>query len=71
MCRSIKQLRNAETPATAEEIEAAVRQFVRKVSGYRRPSRTNEAAFEQAISEISVATQKLLNNLVTPTKKTV
>ncbi|MAU01872.1 MAG: hypothetical protein CL608_32445 [Anaerolineaceae bacterium] len=65
MCRSIKQLRNAEVPATPDEIEAAARQFVRKVSGYRRPSRTNEAAFEQAITEISTATEKLLNNLVT------
>ena len=64
MCRSIKQLRNVEAPATPEEIEAAARQFVRKVSGYRRPSRTNEAAFEQAISEISAATEKLLSNLV-------
>lgn len=69
MCRSIKQLRNSETPATPEEIEAAARQFVRKVSGYRRPSRTNEAAFEQAITEISTATEKLLNELVAPTKK--
>lgn len=65
MCRSIKQLRNAETPATADEIEAAARQFVRKVSGYRRPSRRNEAAFAQAITEISAATAKLLNNLST------
>jgi hypothetical protein len=54
-----------ETPVTPDEIEAAARQFVRKVSGYRRPSRLNEAAFEQAISEISAATEKLLNNLVT------
>ena len=69
MCRSIKQLRNSEAPATPEEIEAAARQFVRKVSGYRRPSRTNEAAFEQAITEISTATEKLLNELVAPTKK--
>lgn len=65
MCRSIKQLRNTEVPATPDEIEAAALQFVRKVSGYRRPSRANEAAFEQAISEISSATEKLLNNLVT------
>jgi hypothetical protein len=65
MCRSIKQLRQAETPATPDEIEAAARQFVRKVSGYRRPSRINEAVFEQAIIEISAATQKLLNNLNT------
>lgn len=67
MCRSIKQLRNVEAPATAEEIEAAARQFVRKVSGYRRPSRANEAAFEQAITEISAVTEKLLNNLVSHT----
>lgn len=65
MCRSIKQLRNAETPATPDEIAAAARQFVRKVSGYRRPSRRNEDAFEQAITEISAATEKLLKNLVT------
>jgi hypothetical protein len=65
MCRSIKQLRQAETAATPDEIAAAARQFVRKVSGYRRPSRVNEAVFEQAISEISAATQKLLNNLST------
>lgn len=65
MCRSIKQLRNAETPATPDEIAAAARQFVRKVSGYRRPSRSNETAFELAITEISTATEKLLNNLIT------
>jgi hypothetical protein len=65
MCRSIKQLRSSETPATPEEIEAAARQFVRKVSGYRQPSRRNEAAFEQAINEISEATEKLLNSLLT------
>lgn len=65
MCRSIKQLRNVELAATPEEIEAAARQFVRKVSGYRRPSRQNEDAFEQAITEISTATQKLLDNLIT------
>lgn len=69
MCRSIKQLRNVEAPANYEEIAAAARQFVRKVSGYRQPSRANEATFEQAITEISTATQKLLENLVTPHKK--
>ncbi len=67
MCRSIKKLRSAEAPATPNEIEAAARQFVRKVSGYRRPSRANEVAFEQAIAEISTATEKLLSNLVTRT----
>ena len=65
MCRSIKQLRSSEVPASPEEIEAAARQFVRKVSGYRQPSRRNEAVFEQAISEISEATEKLLNSLLT------
>ena len=65
MCRSIKQLRSSEVPATPEEIEAAARQFVRKVSGYRQPSRRNEAAFEQAITEISEATEKLLHSLNT------
>jgi len=63
MCRSIKQLRSVENPATPEEIEAAARQFVRKVSGYRQPSKRNEEVFEHAIAEISGATQKLLNEL--------
>ena len=60
MCRSIKQLRNAEIPATEDEIRAAALQFVRKVSGYRKPSRANEAAFEAAVTEVAEATQKLL-----------
>ena len=63
MCRSIKQLRNAEIPATEEEIRAAALQFIRKVSGYRKPSRLNEEAFEQAVAEVSEATQKLLKSL--------
>ena len=50
MCRSIKQLRRPETTATTGEIDAAARQFVRKISGYRTPSRANEAAFEAAIA---------------------
>ena len=68
MCRSIKQLRNAEIPATEEEIRAAALQFVRKVSGYRKPSKMNEAAFERAVEEVAVATQKLLENLPHPIK---
>ena len=68
MCRSIKQLRNAEIPATEEEIRAAALQFVRKVSGYRKPSKMNEAAFERAVEEVAVATQKLLENLPRPMK---
>ena len=63
MCRSIKQLRNAEIPATEEEIHAAALQFVRKVSGYRKPSKVNEAAFERAVDEIAEITQKLLTEL--------
>ena len=61
MCRSIKTLRNAEVPATEEEIRAAALQFVRKVSGYRKPSKINEEAFERAVDEIADATQKLIN----------
>ena len=63
MCRSIKQLRNSEIPATEEEIRAAALQFVRKVSGYRKPSKVNEEAFEQAVKEVAEATQKLLATL--------
>ena len=63
MCRSIKTLRNAEAPATEEEIRAAALQYVRKVSGYRKPSKVNEEAFERAVTEIAQATQKLLDCL--------
>ncbi len=63
MCRSIKQLRNAEVPATEEEIRAAALQFVRKVSGYRKPSKVNEEAFERAVDEVAKATQKLIDSL--------
>ncbi|MBV6452608.1 MAG: hypothetical protein MHPDNHAH_03366 [Anaerolineales bacterium] len=62
MCRSIKTLRS-EIPATEEEIRAAALQFVRKVSGYRKPSKVNEAAFEKAVDEVTEATQNLLRNL--------
>ena len=63
MCRSIKQLRNSEIPATEEEIRAAALQFVRKVSGYRKPSKANQAAFDSAVTEVAAATQKLLNEI--------
>ena len=63
MCRSIKQLRNTEIPATEEEIRAAALHFVRKVSGYRKPSRANEEVFERAVEEVAEATQKLLSTL--------
>lgn len=63
MCRSIKQLRNAEVPATGEEIRAAALQYVRKVSGYRKPSRANQAAFEAAVVEVAAATERLIDSL--------
>ncbi len=66
MCRSIIKLRNEETPATEEEVRAAALQFVRKVSGYRQPSRRNAEAFETAVDEIALATQRLLDALATP-----
>ncbi len=65
MCRSIKQLRRPAEPPTEAEIAAAARQYVRKVSGYRAPSRANEAAFEQAVAEVARATRALLDTLVT------
>lgn len=63
MCRSIKQLRQPDQPATDQEIKAAALQFVRKVSGYRVPSRANQAAFDRAIADIVASTRKLLDNL--------
>lgn len=63
MCRSIKQLRQADVPATDEEIRAAALQFVRKVSGYRAPSRANQAAFDAAVDEIAHSTRVLLAQL--------
>lgn len=66
MCRSIKTLRSQEPPPTEEEIQAAALQYVRKISGYRKPSRKNAPAFEQAVDEIADATRKLLLELETP-----
>jgi len=63
MCRNIKQLRIPEQTATEEEIRLAALQFVRKVSGYRAPSRRNQQSFDQAVDEISAATRKLLDSL--------
>ncbi|HEY5671199.1 MAG TPA: DUF2277 domain-containing protein [Anaerolineales bacterium] len=65
MCRSIKTLRRPEQPPTEEELHAAALQYVRKVSGYRMPSRRNQVVFEQAVEEIAMVTQKLLDSLVT------
>ena len=66
MCRSIKTLRRAGEAATEEEIRAAALQFVRKVSGYRQPSRANAPAFDAAVDEISETSQRLLDGLVSP-----
>ena len=66
MCRSIKTLRRADDAATADEIHAAALQFVRKVSGYRTPSRQNAEAFEAAVGEIAGASQRLLDGLARP-----
>jgi hypothetical protein len=63
MCRSIKTLRREDEPATEEEIRAAALQFVRKVSGYRQPSRRNQEAFEAAVEEIALSSRSLLESL--------
>ena len=63
MCRSIKTLRNPELRASDEEISAAALQYVRKVSGYRKPSRRNEAAFQAAVQEVAAATRRMLESL--------
>lgn len=63
MCRSIKTLRRADEPATDEEVRAAALQFVRKVSGYRTPSKANEEVFDAAVDEIAAASERLLASL--------
>jgi hypothetical protein len=63
MCRSIKVLRNPDAPATDEAVEAAALQFVRKISGYRQPSRANTEAFNAAVAEIAEASRRLLSRL--------
>jgi hypothetical protein len=67
MCRSIKTLRTQDA-VTDEEIHAAALQYVRKISGYRKPSKANEAAFEAAVAEIAAASERLLDNLVAPAR---
>ena len=63
MCRSIKTLRHSDVVATDDEIRAAARQFVRKVSGFSKPSPRHEAAFEEAINEIALTSQRLLESV--------
>ncbi|MDE3096884.1 MAG: DUF2277 domain-containing protein [Chloroflexota bacterium] len=64
MCRSIKTLRG--TPATEDEVRAAALQFVRKLSGYRQPSRRNAAAFDRAVDEVARASRRMLDALAAP-----
>jgi hypothetical protein len=65
MCRSIHTLYNIEPAVSEEEVRAAALQYVRKISGYRKPSRVNEAAFERAVEEIAAASSRLLGALET------
>jgi len=65
MCRNIKTLYNFDPPATNDEIQAASLQFVRKLSGFTKPSKANEEAFQRAIDEVTVVARNLLNSLVT------
>jgi hypothetical protein len=61
MCRSIKTLRRSDEPATDEEVRAAALQFVRKVSGYRQPSKRNADVFDRAVDEVAEASRRLLD----------
>ena len=65
MCRNIKTLFNFDPPATQEEIRAASLQFVRKLSGFTKPSKANEAAFDQAVEEVTDVAERLIASLVT------
>jgi len=66
MCRSIKTLRRPDEPATEEEVRAAALQYVRKVSGYRQPSRQNAEAFDAAVDEVATASRRLLEAVARP-----
>jgi hypothetical protein len=65
MCRNIKTLHNFQPPATDEEIRASALQFVRKLSGFTRPSKTNQLAFDRAVDQVAEAAHELLDSLVT------
>jgi len=65
MCRNIKTLFNFDPPATKDEIHASSLQFVRKLSGFAHPSKANQAAFDQAVADVSAAAQRLIDSLVT------
>jgi hypothetical protein len=66
MCRSIKQLRGPAGPAPTEDVQAAALQFVRKVSGFRQPSKRNAAAFDTAVAEVAASVEKLLAEVSRP-----
>jgi hypothetical protein len=63
VCRSIKLLRKPEQPATADDFNAAALQFVRKISGFRKPSKANRETFERAVAEVAEASRKLLESM--------
>jgi hypothetical protein len=65
MCRNIRPLFNFEPPVTGEEVRAASLQFVRKISGFTKPSKANEDAFDRAVDEVAAAAQRLMDSLVT------
>ena len=65
MCRNIRTLYNFEPPATREEVHDAALQYVRKISGFTKPSQANEAAFERAVEAVTAASARLLDELVT------
>ncbi|MGE3842051.1 MAG: DUF2277 domain-containing protein [Vicinamibacterales bacterium] len=65
MCRNIKPLFNFDPPVTGEEIQAAALQFVRKISGFTKPSQANQAAFEQAVDDVALAATRLVSSLTT------
>ncbi len=66
MCRNIVQLRQPDRPPTDEEIALAALQFVRKVSGYRKPSRANQPAFDAAVAEVAAATRRMFDSMGQP-----
>ena len=70
MCRSIKRLREGAVPAPSDEIEAAARQFVKKISGFQHPAAHNAEVFDRAIAEIAASSQQLLDDLVIRGAKT-
>ena len=63
MCRSIKKLRSANRTASDEEVREAALQYIRKISGYRKPSKANQAVFDEAVEEVAAASRRMLNSL--------